>query len=696
MATLSGITLLNHKILILSGLRCLASGFKDVVFQRKTMSELCWVGECLRIPVRILTLRQWLKKWPDLNGRQVVATATILCSVFLLTITQLGLLQPRELVVYDQMMRWQPDRAADSRLLVVEITEEDIRAFNRWPLSDDTIARLIQKLSQFEPAVIGLDIYRDIRYEPGSQQLLEQFENNDNIIAIQTLGNGETTQIAAPPGVPAERVGFNDSLIADPDGVIRRNLLFANTEAGSFYSFPLQLALKYLLDRGIGPENSSTNPDLILWGKAQFLPLRKTDGGYQTIEDQGYQQLLNYRSARNTARTVSITQVLYGHLKSSWVKDKIVLIGTTAPSGKDLFLTPYSPTETESPRMPGVMIHAQMVSQILDAVNGTRPLFKFWPGWVEILWIIAWAFLGATLGMWSRNPIILALGTPLLLSLLVTFAYICFLRSQWIVVVAPGLALLLSAGAAIAYRAFRAQRQQQVVMRLLGQNTSPEVAKALWENRDLLLSDGILPGKRVIATMLFTDIKNFSTVSENMSPEELMEWLNEYLGVLTQSVQTHNGIINKFTGDGIMAAFGVPATQQTRDEIAKNAKAAVCCGLEFGEQLQQLNQNWKTRGLPWIQMRVGIFTGPIVAGSLGGKDRLEYGLLGDSVNIASRLESCYKDRQVSVCRVLIAQQTLQYIEAEFEVESWGSLPLKGKRQLVDVYRVIRKKIETTS
>jgi CHASE2 domain-containing sensor protein len=660
------------------------------------MSQLCWVGKGLRIPVGISTLREWIKKWPDLNGKQVVATATIFCSIFLLLVTQLGLLQPLELLFYDQMVRSRADLGADSRLLIVEITEEDIRAFNRWPLSDETIARLIEKLSQFDPAVIGLDIYRDIRYEPGYQLLQEQFENNDNIVAIQTLGDGETTQIAAPPGMPAERIGFNDSLIADPDGVVRRNLLFAETEAGNFYSFALQLALKYLIDREIYPENSSIDSDVILWGKAAFSPLKKTDGGFQTIDDRGYQQLLNYRSPQNVARTISITQVLYGQIKSSWVQDKIVLIGTTAPSGKDLFLTPYSPDEIDNPKMPGVSIHAHMVSQVLDAVDGTRPLFKFWPQWIEIFWMVAWVLLGASLGIWSRNPIILGLGTPILLGLLLSFSYVCFLRAQWIPVVSPSLGLLFTTGLVIAYRAFRAQQQQQMMMRLLGQNASPQVAKALWDNREHLLSDGILPGQRLIATMLFTDIKNFSTVSEQMPPEKLMEWLNEYLGILTQSVQSHRGIINKFTGDGIMAAFGVPIPQKTEDDIANNARDAVNCGLEFGEQLERLNQDWKKRGLPAIQMRVGIFTGPIVAGSLGGKERLEYGLLGDSVNIASRLESCYKDRQSSVCRVLIAQQTLQYIEGEFETESWGPLPLKGKRQLVNIHRVIGRKTQKQS
>jgi class 3 adenylate cyclase len=192
--------------------------------------------------------------------------------------------------------------------------------------------------------------------------------------------------------------------------------------------------------------------------------------------------------------------------------------------------------------------------------------------------------------------------------------------------------------------------------------------------------------------MLFTDIKDFSTISEIMPPEKLMEWLNEYLGILTESVQTHHGIINKFTGDGIMAAFGVPIPRTTPAEIATDARAAVAAGLMMGDRLDELNIRWKERGLPTIKMRVGIFTGPIVAGSLGGKERSEYGLLGDSVNIASRLESCQKERQSSTCRVLIAEQTLSYIRGEFLVEHWGPLALKGKQQTVDVYRVISKKV----
>lgn len=625
-------------------------------------------------------------KQVNLKEMGTCAIATVVAILAVLGLRQVGGLQPLELLTYDLMVRLRPDRDPDPRLLIVAITEEDIRAFNRWPLPDATIAQLLDRLSQWQPRAIGLDLYREIRYEPGHRDLVRELENPD-IFVIQTLSNGSTLGTPAPPSVPRDRVGFND-LLLDPDGVVRRNLLLANTDEGTFYSLSMQLALHYWRERGIMPDNSPDHPEGILWGEAEFLPLQRNSGGYQTIDDQGYQILLNYRSDDAAARTVTLSQVLYGQIPRQWVEGKIVLIGTTAPSAKDLFLTPYSPGRKASAKMPGVLIHAQMLSQLLDAVGGDRPLFSFWPEWAELLWIVAWGWVGVTAIVVRRHPLIWIFGTPVLLGILFGTGFFLFLNARSVPIVAPSLSLILTSGTAVAYLGLSAQRQQQVVMRLLGQNTSPEVARALWNSRDRLLSDGKLPGQKLIATMLFTDIRNFSTISEQIPPEQLMEWLNEYLDALTQSVRNHRGIINKFMGDGIMAAFGVPIARETDDEIARDARAAIACALDMGERLKALNQSWRSRNWPAIQMRAGIFTGPIVAGSLGGRDRLEYGLLGDSVNIASRLESCEKDRHSDVCRVLIAYQTLMYVPDVFEVEAWGLIPLKGKQQLVDVYRIL--------
>jgi adenylate cyclase len=642
------------------------------------------------MPIVKIKIPQIVQKMPDLTGFKMVLITTLGVTCILLGIRHLGGLQSLELMIFDSWVRSTPDLEPDPRLLVVSITEEDGKIFNRLPLSDENIAQALEKILSFQPEVIGIDLYREIPYEPGTKKFLSILKS-PKIIAIKNLGDHLSSGIKAPPGVPPERIGINDILL-DPDGTVRRNLMFASNKEGTFLSFSFRLAMKYLDAQKITPENDQENKDLIQWGKAKFMPLKTHSGGYQNIDDRGYQILLNYRSSKAGMRQISIAQLLYGEVEPSWIKGKIIVIGTTATSFRDVFLTPYSPAKETSLKMSGVLVHAQMVSQIVDAVEGKRPLFQFWPEWVEMLWIGTWALIGSFLVWLTRHPLEFALTAPILLGILGGMGFALFTDYRWVSIATPALAFISTSSIMASYRTHQAQQQQLIVMRLLGQNTSPEVAAFLWKSRDSLIENGKLPGQKLMATILFTDIKNFSTISEIMPPEKLMEWLNEYLAILTESVQTHHGIINKFTGDGIMAAFGVPIPRTTPGEIAADAKAAVTAGLMMGDFLDALNERWKERGLPTIEMRVGIFTGPIVAGSLGGKERSEYGLLGDSVNIASRLESCQKDRQSSTCRVLIADQTLTYIRGEFLVEHWGDLALKGKQQTVDVYRVISKKI----
>lgn len=637
---------------------------------------------------------------PDLDSMGVMALVKrgAIASLSMMTITatllgvrHLGGLQPLELMAFDHLVRLRSNQTApDPRILAIAITEQDIRTQKKWPLSDRVVAQMLQKLQAMEPAAIGLDLYRDIPIEPGRNELVAQLKQ-PNVIAIQNIDN--VTGTPAPPEVSPEQVGFND-LPIDPDNVIRRSLLFAENDKDFLYSFSLRLALAYLEPQRISLQDSPTHPGSPQLGKAVFLRLQPNSGGYQTIDTGGYQFLLNYRSPENVARQVSLSNLLNGSLDPNRVKGKIVIIGSTAPSLKDTFLTPYSPALQKNHKMPGVLIHAQIVSQILDAATGTRPLFWFWPEWAEIVWILGWMVMGGILGRVTFHPLRLSIGFAIGLGACTLTCFYLFASGGWVPLAAPVLGFALMTGTVVSYRAYRAQQKQQIVMKLLGQNTSPQIAQELWQRRDRLLKSGKLPGIRLTATMMFADIKDFSTISEQMTPEELLEWLNEFLGVITQEVIQRQGIINKFTGDGFMAVFGVPTCRLEAREVEDDARAAVKCALAISDRLEEMNQNWQSRGLPVIQMRVGMFTGPVVTGSLGGKDRLEYGVIGDSVNIASRLESCEKHRQPTDCRILIGYETLVYLQEQFEVESWGPLALKGKQQMVDVYRVVGLKRKT--
>jgi adenylate cyclase len=221
---------------------------------------------------------------------------------------------------------------------------------------------------------------------------------------------------------------------------------------------------------------------------------------------------------------------------------------------------------------------------------------------------------------------------------------------------------------------------------------SREVAEVICQSREQYLRKGRLLSQRLSATVMFTDLQNFTTVSENMEPQALMEWLNEYMERMVKIVQSHQGQVNKFIGDAVMALFGVPVPRQSEAEIALDAANAVNCALAMRGELEHLREKWAEQGMPLIRMRVGIFTGTVVAGSLGGVERQEYTVIGDTVNTASRLESFDKSIDANqICRILIGQPTLDYLGDQFVTEKVGEVHLKGKAAPVMIYRVIGRR-----
>jgi CHASE2 domain-containing sensor protein len=378
-----------------------------------------------------------------------VGVASFLTTGLLTGLRLSGGLQPLEIAAFDRMVQVSSDPDPDPRLLVVGITEADIQEQKRFPLPDRTIAQALKALQTYQPRAIGLDLLRDIPQEPGRTELLQQL-GSTNVIAIKNLGTAEIPPTPAPAGVPGDRVGFND-LLLDEDGVVRRNLMFADTQTASFFSFSLRLALVYLAARDISLEPNMRDANLIHLGKATIAPLHHNDGGYQNMDDRGYQILLQYRG-KTIARQISLSDLLNGRLQPEWVKDRIVLIGTTAPSAKDLFLTPHSATKQENPRLPGVLVHAYQVSQLLSAAVEGQPLFWFWADWVEVVWIAGWAIAGGSLAWWLRHPLALGAGETLLLVTLAASGFLLFTRQAWVPVAAPALAIVGTGGMVTAYR----------------------------------------------------------------------------------------------------------------------------------------------------------------------------------------------------------------------------------------------------
>jgi adenylate cyclase len=371
------------------------------------------------------------------------------------------------------------------------------------------------------------------------------------------------------------------------------------------------------------------------------------------------------------------------------MRDRIVMIGPIAPSLKDFFYTPYSGNSITTPEtMAGVEVQANIASQILSSVLDGRSGIQSWNDWQEGLWILLWAGTGAVLGWVARSPRGAIGGAILTLGSLVLGCYAAFLLGWWIPVVPATMALIISSGVLTSYTAYLEHAERQTIMNIFGRHVTPEIAEAIWRDRDQLLERGKLPGRKMTATVLFTDLKDFSTVSEGTTPEVLMSWLNEYMEAMTQVVLDHGGIVDKFIGDSIMAVFGVPIARTTPDAIAKDAYQAVKCSVNMALTLEALNRKWMSEACPTTSMRVGISTGPVVTGSLGGKQRLDYTTIGDSVNVASRLESYDKTLEAGICRILINESTYDLVRDQFPIRFLANVQLKGRGQPTKIYQIL--------
>jgi adenylate cyclase len=595
-----------------------------------------------------------------------------------------------ELAAYDWFLRLRPEAPADPRIVLITVTEQDIHQY-RWPLPDATLARALDLLADYQPRAIGLDIYRDIPVEPGHAEFETTLRNHANIIAVTKVGALES--LVPPPQVlqETERVGFND-IIVDPGGTVRRGLLFLDESNTTFYSLALRLALLYLQVEDIGLQPDATHPEHLRLGRTTVRPFEANDGGYIRADAAGYQFLLDFSSGYQEFLTFSLGQLLAGEIAPVALRDKVVLIGTTATSVKDDFYTPYSRGRQVEQQVPGVVLHAQMVSQLLRSALEGHATITTASDPEEALWLLLWSVLGAMLGVWVRSLWRLAVCAVGGLLFLGFVGYSALSHGWWIPVVPPVLAWVLSAALAITYVSYHERTQRSVLMHLFSQHVSPEVAETIWQHREDFVAGGHPRPQTLTATILFTDLEGSTSLEERLNERDLVDWVNTFLGEMAPHVMQHQGMINKYVGDAIMALFGVPVPHTTPEAIGQDAVRAVQCALAMRQTLITLNRRWQAQQLPTIKMRIGIYTGPVVAGVVGSSERLEYTVLGDTVNIASRLEGYQKESFTSEtnadpCRILIGDTTMQYVGQQFETQCVGEVHLKGKEKTTTIYRI---------
>lgn len=399
---------------------------------------------------------QWMRR--EVNIWRVGALPGLVVIMLIMLARLTGQLQYAERVVLDYLLRSRPAEPTDERILIVGIDEADIRAIGTYPVPDQTLAELLQALQRYEPAAIGLDIFRDLPVDPGHTHFATILKQTPNLIGIEkVLPDQHGLTIHPPPMLPPEQVGFVDSVL-DPDGALRRNLLGTSDSEGNYrFSLTIRLAEQYLSRQGKSLENGIRDPEAMRFGTTELPRFQPHTGSYVGEDAGGTQVLINFRSGPHPFRSVSLQDVVAGNVPEDWIRNRIVLIGVVAFSVGDTFNVAAIKSSNPGSTF-GIEVQAHTVSQIVSAVLDQRPLLHSWAeGW-EYLWIVVWGVLGISLGRLITSPVKLLLGLIVMGIALVMACYAALLTGWWIPLVPALLALMIN-GAGLTASLFYQQEQ---------------------------------------------------------------------------------------------------------------------------------------------------------------------------------------------------------------------------------------------
>lgn len=403
-------------------------------------------------------LKRRLWKW---RGVMLIASSV---GGLVVAATSAGLFQLLEWATLDLFFRLRPQEPVDPRIAIVTIDESDIDMLGTWPLSDALLAQLIANIRAQNPKAIGVDIYRNLPVEPGNQELVEIFRSTPNVIGIEKVAG---TRVNPPPTLnELGQLGFAD-VVLDEDGKVRRGLLSIRTAEGTTkLGISAKLALMYLAEKGINLETIDASRQQLGLGKAIFTPFQSNDGAYIDADVGGYQILLNFRGGIEAFKTISLTDVLANKIPPDLMENKIVLVGAVGESLNDFFLTSYSS------QTPGVVIHANLLSQILSGAIEGRDFIRVLPKKYEWFWILFWSFNGASLSWFSleisrANRHILIKWTATIIGIVLTGnllfwgSYLAFIESWWIPAISPLFGFSVAAVSAAIYHNWRLHRDSE-------------------------------------------------------------------------------------------------------------------------------------------------------------------------------------------------------------------------------------------
>lgn len=389
----------------------------------------------------------------------------------------MGWLQLIELITFDYYLRQLPTEPLDKRITIVGIDDADIKAIKNYPLPDRELVKLLEQLQTYRPAVIGIDLFRDLPVPPGNRKRVVKFQSDRNLVVIEKVLPPHP--VAPPAEVPLARVGFADVLL-DDDGHSRRSLLGMYRDESQqeyVFSFSLRLAAAYLATKNIDLENGIKDPQAMRFGSVELPRLHSNTGGYVGTNDFGVQSLVNFRRGRSRFSVVSLRDVMERRVAPELIRERIVIVGITADSIKDILSTQAIAELNPPGVVRGAEFHAHAASQIISAVLDRRPLLRSLPESLEQLAIVGWGLIAIALGLLSSSSWKNLIAIAVISLLLIGIGYLVIWISGWWLPIVPVLLVFVING--VTYTAFYQNERlfkQQLALR---QNTIEDTFTAI-------------------------------------------------------------------------------------------------------------------------------------------------------------------------------------------------------------------------
>jgi adenylate cyclase len=566
-------------------------------------------------------------------------------------------LERLEVAAADTTFRLRGNVSPNENIVIAAIDDQSLSWIGHWPWPRSEVADIINWLNEAGAEVIALDIFLfGESADPAEDQaLIDALESANAVISVNQIFTSQYSSVNNIPNPIFLDVidGYGITEIErDDDAIVRGIKAFKTYGDEIYFNWAFEIAEAYL---GVDPPANVSLASMTFNG--QEIPL-----------NQRGKMLINFAGPSQTYPTYPAAYLPlgdYDHQKDAF-KDKIVLIGASSETLQDLYPTPFSTTNLT----PGVEVVANAVDTILSG-----QYFRIAPPWVSLVLILIAGLIAWMITKIPRPSLAIGLMFGGIAGYILLRNVVFFQTGWQMAIVSPSLALFLGVVIPTLEQAVTQEAEKRRVRSMFSRFISPEMVNQLLETQDINSLN-----KRTELTILFSDIRGFTSMSERMAPEEVVGLLNPYLQVMSEVIHKHGGTVDKYEGDAIVAFFGEPIPHP--DHAIRAARAS----MEMRQELKKLTHEWQAEGrfTDVFEMGIGLNTGEVFVGLLGSEQRVNYTVIGDTANMAARLQDLTKEYGFPV---LLSQTTYEQIKDEFTVHFVAETILRGKKEPVKIYRL---------